>query len=247
MRNFFIVILVFLLLAAGGYYAVRFYLDKYGYSEEQADLKEYFSMQGGGDAALCLDGELLPERGTMRGGEVYIGLDTVHRYLEPRFFYDQGEGKLLYTTDDHTDWAIPGETVVHTKQGEVALEQVPVSEQEGQVLLALSFLQRYVRLEYHIYKEPYRVSLYREWPERDVAQVAHSTMLRLRGGVKSPVLRALKEGEELEILESLENWSKVRTEDCFTGYEENKELGAYKKAAKSAPFDGRIALSFCLE
>ncbi len=237
MRKFMVLILVFLLLAVGGYYGVRFYLDKYGYSEEKADLKSYFSMQGGGDAALCLGEELLADRGTMREGEVYIGLDTVHRYFEPRFFYDRGEGRLLYTTDDHTDWVMPGEKAVHTKEGAAALEVMPVYAEGEQVLISLSFLQRYVRMEYHIYKEPYRVQLYTEWPERDTARVMHPTMLRLRGGVKGPVLRALEEGEELEIQESLENWSRVKTEDCFTGYVENKELGEYKRTARSAPED----------
>lgn len=51
------------------------------------------------------------------------------------------------------------------------------------------------------------------------------TAVRLRGGVKSPILTQAVKGDTLEILEQMETWSKVKTADAVIGYVENKRLG----------------------
>lgn len=46
------------------------------------------------------------------------------------------------------------------------------------------------------------------------------TAVRLRGGVKSPILTQAVKGDTLEILEQMETWSKVKTVDAVIGYVE---------------------------
>ena len=46
----------------------------------------------------------------------------------------------------------------------------------------------------------------------------------MRGGVKSPVLTEAAEGEAMQILEEMENWSKVRTSSGYVGYIQNRLL-----------------------
>lgn len=50
------------------------------------------------------------------------------------------------------------------------------------------------------------------------------TAVRYQGGVKSDILTDMTAGEQVVILEEMENWSKVATEDGFLGYVENKRL-----------------------
>ena len=42
--------------------------------------------------------------------------------------------------------------------------------------------------------------------------------------MKSPILRETMKDERLEVLEKMENWSKVKSQDGFIGYVENKCL-----------------------
>lgn len=58
-----------------------------------------------------------------------------------------------------------------------------------------------------------------------MAQLKKDTAVRLRGGVKSPILTQAAKGDTLEILEQMETWSKVKTADSVIGYVENKRLG----------------------
>ena len=227
-----LVIVLILILGAG--YAGKLYLDKYSYSNEKADPDEYFKMKGDADVALFLQDELLEERGMLRGGEVYVSLDTVHRYFDPRFYWDAGEGLLLYTTDLYTDRVYPGEDRVRTAAGDVAYEHTPVLAEGDGVYLSLEFVQGYVDIACELFKDPNRAQIYNSLVEADIAIVDKDTEVRLRGGVKSPILREIEDGETVRVLESLENWTKVKTEDCFIGYIENKRLSGYSSEERGA-------------
>ena len=66
-------------------------IDKYSYSEEVADLDEYFgvsmpSMNGSdGNVAIMLQDELIEEQAVVIEGEVYFGLDQVKKLLNDGF------------------------------------------------------------------------------------------------------------------------------------------------------------------
>ena len=63
------------------------------------------------------------------------------------------------------------------------------------------------------------------WEPFEEAAVRREGMVRERGGVKSPVITQVSEGDTLRILSSMEKWSLVRTEDGYLGYIENRRLG----------------------
>ena len=246
-----LVIVLILLLGAG--YAGKLYLDKYSYSNEKADPDEYFKMQGDADVALFLQDEMLEERGMLRGGEVYVSLDTVHKYFDSRFYWDKNDGMILYTTDLYTDRANPGEDHVRTSAGDVTYEHNPVYAEGDEVFLSLEFVQAYVDIAYELFKDPNRVQIYNTLMEADIARVEKDTEVRVKGGVKSAILREIEEGETVRVLESLENWTKVKTEDCYIGYIENKRLtgyageergasGAEKNSYTSFARDGKVSV-----
>ena len=82
------------------------------------------------------------------------------------------------------------------------------------------------------------MQVYTQWGTDKVATVAESTHVRYQGGVKSDVLRALDAGEKVEVLETMENWTKIKTDDCFIGYVENGKLKDYadEKPSLNPPF-----------
>lgn len=68
------------------------------------------------------------------------------------------------------------------------------------------------------------MQIYTEWGERQAADITKNTAVRILGGVKSPILRQITAGETVTILEKMETWCKVKTEDAYIGYVENKFL-----------------------
>ena len=69
------------------------------------------------------------------------------------------------------------------------------------------------------------MQIYTEWNERQTAPVTKDTQVRYQGGIKSNILTDVSEGDTLIILDEMENWTKVKTQDSFIGYVENKRLG----------------------
>ena len=59
----------------------------------------------------------------------------------------------------------------------------------------------------------------------DTAPAKKATQLRLKGGIKSPIVKDLEKGETLTILDAGDSWTKAMTEDGVIGYLKNKFVG----------------------
>ena len=116
-----------------------------------------------------------------------------------------------------------GETSYTTTEGTQDAGYV-ISFVEGDtVYVAADYVKLFTNYSYDCYDR--HVQVYTEWGTRQVAQLKKDTAVRLRGGVKSPILTQAAKGDTLEILEQMETWSKVKTADSVIGYVENKRLG----------------------
>ena len=78
-----------------------------------------------------------------------------------------------------------------------------------------------------------------KWGKTDVATVKKNTQVRYQGGVKSPVLAELKKKDEVTIIESEENWKKIRTKEGVIGYVKNNTLKNEEKKNKGTSGSGR--------
>lgn len=209
-----IAILLILLIGAGA--AGSYLYQKYSYSKELADLDQYFGLAATDEAAIVLNHDFAPEKGLMKDGHCYLDLETVHTYLNDRFYVDYHEKLLLYTLPDEVVSLGLGET---TPDGYVA-----AFEQGNKVYLALDYVKRYSDFNYMVYTQPNRVILETEWEEVQTARAAKDTAVRYQGGVKSEILTQIVKGDPLIVLETMETWSCVQTTDGYIGYVENKRL-----------------------
>ena len=75
-----------------------------------------------------------------------------------------------------------------------------------------------------VYESPARAVISYKWQSVQTVEAKKDTVVRYQGGIKSPILSEVKEGDSLQLLEEMENWSKVATSDGFLGYVENKRL-----------------------
>ena len=62
------------------------------------------------------------------------------------------------------------------------------------------------------------------WDTLQSAELKKNTALRVRGGVKSEVLQNLEKGTKVTVLEEMENWDQVQTQDGYIGYVQKKHL-----------------------
>lgn len=219
-----VVIAIVLIIVIAGISLGGRLLEKYSYSKERADLNEYFHMSGESDVAIVLQDELIEERARLFEGIYYMDLNTVHKYFNDRFYEDKGEGLLLYTLPDDIVRTVIGSSEVTGKEGTETLAYVPARYEGETLYVALDYVKRYTNFSYEGFEGPYRLQVYTEWNERQSAKIKKDTAVRLRGGVKSEILKDVSSGDKVIVLEEMENWSKVKTEDAFIGYVENKRL-----------------------
>lgn len=217
-----IAIVLIIVVAVAGFGAKL--LDKYSYSKERANLTEYFDIMGSDDVAVILQDEQIEEHARLWDGVCYFDLATVHKYFNDRFYEDKKEGLLLYTLPDAVVSTLIGHTSVSVG-GDGSNRDYVIARYEGDTLyIAADFVKEYTNFSYDLYTDPNHMQVYTQWDERQVATISKDTQVRYQGGIKSDILTDVSKGDKVIILEEMENWTKVKTQDAYIGYVENKRL-----------------------
>ena len=218
-----VIIAILLILVIAGGSLGKVLLDKYSYSKEEADWNEFYQVSESDRSAIILQDEMVEEQALIRDDVCYFDLATVHKYMNEVFYADMTEKLLLYANPTEVIRTTFGETSYTTTEGTQDAGYV-ISFVEGDtVYVAADYVKLFTNYSYDCYDR--HVQVYTEWGTRQVAQLKKDTAVRLRGGVKSPILTQAAKGDTLEILEQMETWSKVKTSDSVIGYVENKRLG----------------------
>jgi len=212
-------------------------IKKYSPSKERANLQEYYHLQAEDDMALILDQQLIEETAKWWDGQAYLKYETVQQYLNQRFYWDFNENILRYTTDSDVISVNAGEnSYLEGKKNNT--EPYTIVRVDGEeVYLALEFVQKYTNLDFVQYAEPNRAVITVTWGEISKAEVKKNTQIRVRGGIKSPIVSDVKKGSSVIVIESGDKWSKVCTEDGMVGYVTNKRLSEVKQEVISREFD----------
>ena len=218
-----VAIVLIIIIAAVGFGAKI--IDRYSYSKEYADLVEYFGIEGNDDVPIILQDEMIEEHAKVWDNICYFDLATVHMYLNDRFYEDKIEKLLLYTLPNGIIRTEIGTSVYQSSYDEFDDIGYVIARYEDDILyIAADFVKMFTNFSYELFTEPYHMQLYTEWNERQVAQVNKDTQVRYQGGIKSDILTDVYEGDSVIILEEMEKWSKVKTQDSYIGYVENKRL-----------------------
>lgn len=205
-------------------------------SKEMQNLNEYFGISGE-EVAIFYDGEILEEKARRNESGIYFNLNTVKELFNDRFYYDYHEDILIYTMPTEIRCMAPGDTgysLYENFQGESKNYEVdygfPVVLKEGEEIYVNGdkFLQDYV---YHlgsieVLEDPDRIVISSvEWLQnKTYVGITKEVALRKLGGIKSPILRVLEEGESVVLGEEYENWVEVITKDGLKGYVQNKYI-----------------------
>ena len=218
-----VIVAILLILVIGGCALGKVLLDKYSYSKEEADWNEFYQVSENDRSAIILQNEMVEEQALIKDGACYFDLATVHKYMNEVFYADMTENLLLYATPTEVIRTTFGETAYTTTEGTQEAGYVISFADGDNVYVAADYVKLFTNYSYECYDRHVQVNT--EWGTRQVAQLKKDTAVRLRGGVKSPILTQVVKGDTLEILEQMETWSKVKTADAVIGYVENKRLG----------------------
>lgn len=218
------------------FFLALIYPDKYAYSDEMADLNEYFKLTGSDEVAIVLHNELIDSKGKLIDGKVYFNLDTVSNLFTKRFYYNENEKVLLYTTSDsiRTVNIGSGEKGYYINDTFTDTGYVPAVVVGNQLYICADYVKLYRNFTCEYYQDPARVQICTAFEPKKEAEVLKRNKIRYQGGIKSKILTSVEKGDKVEVLESMDNWTKVK-KDCFIGFIENEKLGDVKEVQEEAP------------
>ena len=197
---------------------------KYTPTSEVMSGEEYFNISSENEVAVILHNAVSSYKGMLEGDVCYLDFDLVKEDMNDRFYWDADANLMLYTLPEDII-EIPAGSTSYTSGGNTKKETYEIVKVDGtKTYLALDFVQKYTNIDYEIFHEPNRVVITSDWGERQVATVRKNSKLRYQGGIKSPILRELQKNEVVTVLDPMEDWTGVITQDGYFGYIRNERL-----------------------
>ncbi|MCD7957214.1 MAG: glycosyl hydrolase family 18 protein [Lachnospiraceae bacterium] len=224
----------------------------FGLTEGSAE-EPTLGVEGETVAVIVVDGEIEQERALIVSGNVYIDYTLVQNTLNSRFYWDSSEALMLFTTAEQI-FEIGVNTSAYTIDGESfdAGYEIVKTTSSG-MFVAMTFLQQYTNMRFETYESPSRVVVTTGSVTVTVAEVKQDAPVRYRGGIKSDILTEVTAGEQVTVLEQMENWTQILTADGYVGYIKNRFLTNieetvrdtyYQSDYSSISLDGRVNLVF---
>ena len=224
---------------------------RYGASNEKANLEQYYGIDQEGEIAVVVNEEVIKEddeasaedtetasaAGRIYDGQYYVEYSVVRDRINKRFYWDSNENILLYTLPDGNVSVEVGSNE-YTDITEKKSVDYTILKTEGRTAyIALPFIQEYTNMEYEVYDDPGRVVITSAWGDIQTAEIRRDTQVRYQGGVKSPILTEISADSKVVVLEDENDWMKVATEDGFIGYVKTNTLKNNTTETRSRDFD----------
>lgn len=257
-RNLALKVFLFFIIIVG-VIGGTFLIKRYGPSKELADLYEYYGLKKDGtntkdQLAVIIDNEIIsPDNvnssdseandiyGIQIDGTAYLEYAIVRDYLNDRFYLDFNENILLYTLPDGTISVNVGSKEYTLQKQEYAEDYVILKMEGEKAYIALDFIQKYTNIDFRVYDEPVkRIVIDSDWGETTIATIKRNTQVRYRGGVKSPILTNVSKKDIVTVIEDVDGWKKVRTEDGFIGYVKSSCLRNEKSENITRDFEEQV-------
>ena len=220
--------------AAGGY----IYEKKYAPTKELADQADYFGVSGD-EVTIYLDEEQqADENGKLVlakcvNGGVFLPYEWVMSNLNRRFFWASDVTEVLYTMPTETLKYGIGDTL---SDGSTPFLKLGNGTENLYLNVKLVAEHTNIRFTSYVSAEQKRIFIFDDFSPYTEATIQKGEAVRLLGGVKSPVLTTLEQGANVKILEEMENWSRVETEDGYIGWLRKKRLSAERSVTPESTY-----------
>lgn len=217
-----VLIALLVIAVAAGAFLVRRYMP----TKERMAAETYFGALAENEVAVVLQDQLSEKRGILEDDALYLDYELVRDYLNSRFYWDEGNQQMLFTTALET-YEIPVNSADYTIDGVSQTYEHPiVLQKDSGLYFSADFLQLYTNVDYLLTEEETsrHVLIRYRWGTQKTAFVKKKAAVRYQGGIKSPILTEAYKGDAVYVLEELEDWSKVLTPNGYIGYIVNSKL-----------------------
>lgn len=182
--------------------------------------------------AIILQNELINERAIIEGSVLYLSYDFVKDKINDRFYWDNNENILIYTTPTDVIKAQVGSQEYYVTKVKNTEEYTIVRTEGDKVYVALDFVKKYSNIEYGYFDNPKRLCITNEWNVTlDTAVLKKDEKIRTGKSIKNDIVYDCKEDTEVIVLASDKKWAEVITGDGYFGYVKNSSLS--KKSTKT--------------
>lgn len=211
-------------------------LRKYSPSKEHKDLTSYYNITADNQVAIVLNNELTSSYATLIDGHIYVDYNFVHDTLNSRFYWDHNENILLYATSRDLISAEADSNKYLITKSSVDYGRPVVKANSDSAYIDLDFVKEYTDLTYEYIKDPNRIVITNQWGDYDTASVKKNTAVRVKGGIKSPILKDITEASDVTVIEQGDKWSKILTDDGIIGYVQNKRMSDISTKTRTSDF-----------
>lgn len=236
LMNILTVLFVLVIAAAGlGWFVVRRYMP----SNEVMDKSALFGVKEN-QVALVLDDALQEEKGIYEDGQVYLPVEWVNSCLNQRFYWDEEEELLVYALPD---------SIIYADKDTQGEKGPLIKVKKDGMYLALGLVVNYtdIRTQAFATSQVKRVFIDTSWDTYNGAKVKRGGYLRQRGGIKSPIITDVAAGDSLKVLDKMERWTKVRTEDGYIGYVETRRLKEEAEIKPVSQFEAPVYTNISMD
>lgn len=202
-------------------------IQKFTPSKEIMPLTEYYQV-GADEVLIVMQDSIYEKKGIVKDDHVYIDYETVKGTFNKRFYWDNKEKILTYTTPGEVITALVDQSVYYSNKEEKELEYPIVKMKNDTIYISIDFVAKYSDLAFQYYTTPSRVVIDYKWGDYLVTNVKKDTQLRVEPSIKADILVETKVGDLLTYVDTSETtgnqFRKVMTVDGIIGYIKNNHV-----------------------
>ena len=211
-----------IILFIGAVLSVLFICHRYMPGRKWAQFSEVYDVSEG-KAAVFYNNEWIGSDAFISDSRAYVSLDTITGYVNAGFYYND-ENKLIYVLPLSLVKADEGENCYEINGMITETDYQVFKVVDGTVYLCMDFVMEFTNISEDIFSEPDRIvinSLPRNYTS---AVMKRDAYVRRYAGIKSLIICKAVRGEEVEVIDSVDNWIKVRTSEGYIGYIKSKDI-----------------------
>lgn len=187
--------------------------------------------------AILLQDQLVKDRAIIDNNVIYLKFEFVKDKINNRFYWDNNENILIFTTPTDIIKAAVGSQDYYVTKVKNTVDYQIVKTNGNEVYVALDFVKLYSNIEFNYYQDPNRLCITNQWNiEKNIATLKANTKIRMDNSIKSDILYDCKKDTEVTILKENKSWSKVITADGYFGYVKTSSLTKKTKKKLTSTF-----------
>ena len=205
--------------------AAMFVIVRYTPTKEKMSGYKYFDIDMNTDKVLVMiDGESYPDTGINIDGRLYLPQEFIADNINVGFYYDKESDATLYSDTSYIYAFKKNQNDYSDDTGKTyTMDYSVIRDVDGECFIAWDYVAERTDCEYQYASEPDRLNV----TLRDAKQcvtAGKKAAVRYRGGIKSPVLEYVSNGDRLEYVDDIDEWIKVTTVSGYTGYVKKSEV-----------------------